>query len=150
MGRAAAERDLNLKVLAEDRLGWVLGACVARVFPPPRPGGGGAVGGEGGGSYVAGLVHVREEPGDGHVADGLLEEHLLDGGRAHRAERRQQQEQLAEAARLGRVPGGHERGESNVSVSHPPSATPPPPGAGGRGFSARRQFPLAFSHLLSQ
>lgn len=34
-------------------------------------------------SYIAGLVHVREEPGDGHVADCLLEEHLLDGGRAH-------------------------------------------------------------------
>lgn len=80
-----------------------------------------------GGSYVAGLVHVREEPGDGHVADGLLEEHLLDGGRAHRAERRQQQEQLAEAARLGRVPGGHERSESNVSV---------PPGV-GEGFRAQ-------------
>lgn len=58
--------------------------------------------------YVAGLVHVREEPGDGDVADGLLEEHFLDGGGAHRAERWQQQEELAEAARLGRVPGGHE------------------------------------------
>lgn len=55
-------------------------------------------------SYIAGLVHVGEEPGDGHVADGLLEEHLLYGGRADRAERRQEQEQLPEAAGLSRVP----------------------------------------------
>lgn len=39
-------------------------------------------------SYIAGLVHVGEEPCDGHVSDGLLEEHLLYGGRADRAERR--------------------------------------------------------------
>ena len=55
-------------------------------------------------SYIAGLVHVGEEPGDGHVPDGLLEEHLLYGGRADGAERGQEQEQLAEATGLSRVP----------------------------------------------
>ena len=56
-------------------------------------------------SYIAGLVHVGEEPGDGNVADGLLEEHLLYGGRADRAERRQEQQQLPKATGLSRVPG---------------------------------------------
>lgn len=67
-------------------------------------------------SYIAGLVHVGEEPSDGDVADGLLEEHLLYGGRADRAERRQQQEQLPEATGLSRVPGRHERGSKTASV----------------------------------
>lgn len=57
-------------------------------------------------SDVAGLVHVREEPGDGDVADGLLEEHLLDGGGADRVQGRQQQEELSKTAGLSWVPGG--------------------------------------------
>jgi len=77
-----------------------LWAFLAQVFFP-----------DGENSYIAGLVHVGEEPGDGHVADGLLEEHLLDGGRAHRAESRQEQEQLPEATRLGRVPETHHWGQ---------------------------------------
>lgn len=60
--------------------------------------------------YIAGLVHVGEEPGDGNVPDGLLEEHLLYGGRADRAERRQEQEQLPEAAGLSGVPETHHLG----------------------------------------
>lgn len=55
-------------------------------------------------SYIAGLVHVGQEPGDGNVSDGFLEEHLLDGGRADGAQRRQQQQQLPKAAGLGGVP----------------------------------------------
>lgn len=64
-------------------------------------------------SYIAGLVHVGEEPGDGHVADGFLEEHLLYGGRAHGAQRRQEQEQLPEATRLSRVPETHHWGQTH-------------------------------------
>lgn len=75
-------------------------------------------------SYIAGLVHVREEPGDGHVADCLLEEHLLDGGRAHRAERWQEQEELAEATGLSRVPGRHERGSNTASPLSPSPGLP--------------------------
>lgn len=56
------------------------------------------------GSYVAGLVHVRQEPGDGDVADGLLEEHLLDGGGADGAQRGQEQEELSKATGLSWVP----------------------------------------------
>jgi len=55
-------------------------------------------------SYIAGLVHVGEQSGDGHVADGLLEEHLLDGGGGDGAQRGEQQEQLPEATRLSGVP----------------------------------------------
>lgn len=67
-------------------------------------------------SYIAGFVHIGEEPGDGHVADGLLEEHLLYGGRADRAESRQQQEQLTEATRLSRVPGVYVTVESELCL----------------------------------
>ena len=42
-------------------------------------------------SYVTWFVHVREQPGYGDVSDGLLEEDLLDGGRADRPEGGQQQ-----------------------------------------------------------
>lgn len=55
-------------------------------------------------SYIAGFVHIGQEPGDGNVADGLFEEHLLYGGRADRAEGRQQQEELTKTTRLSRVP----------------------------------------------
>lgn len=58
-------------------------------------------------SYVAGLVHVRQEPGDGDVADSLLKEHLLDGGGADGAQGGQEQEELSEATGLSRVPGRH-------------------------------------------
>lgn len=58
-------------------------------------------------SYVAGLVHVRQEPGDGDVADSLLEEHLLDGGGADGAQRGQEQEELSKATGLSRVPERH-------------------------------------------
>lgn len=71
-------------------------------------------------SYITGLVHVWQEPGDGHVADGLLEEHLLYGGRADGAERRQEQEQLPEAAGLGRVPETHHVGSEPASSPHSP------------------------------
>lgn len=81
---------------------------VAQVFFP-----------DGDNSYIAGLVHVGEEPGDGDVADGLLEEHLLYGGRAHRAERREEQEQLPEATRLSRVPETHHWGQNRVSLCLP-------------------------------
>ena len=73
-------------------------------------------------SYIAGLVHVGEQPGDGDVADGLLEEHFLYGGRAHRAERREEQEQLPEATRLSRVPETHHWGQKQAfSLSLSPS-----------------------------
>lgn len=70
-------------------------------------------------SYITGLVHVREEPGDGHVADCLLEEHLLYGGRAHRAECWEEQEQLPEATGLSWVPERHhqKRGGGGVNNS---------------------------------
>lgn len=68
-----------------------------------------APGADGDNSYITGLVHVREEPGDGHVADCLLEEHLLYGGRAHRAQCWQEQEQLPEATGLSWVPERHRR-----------------------------------------
>lgn len=59
-----------------------------------------------GDSDVAGLVHVREEPRDGDVADGLLEKHLLDGGGADGVQGGQQQEELSKSAGLSWVPGG--------------------------------------------
>lgn len=62
---------------------------------------------EGRESYVAGLVHVRQEPGDGDVADSLLEEHLLDGGGADGAQRGQEQEELSKATGLSWVPERH-------------------------------------------
>lgn len=72
-------------------------------------------------SYIAGLVHVGEEPRDGHVADGLLEEHLLDGGRGDRAQGREEQEQLPEATGLSWVPAktspGNQRQPLFVSLS---------------------------------
>ena len=55
-------------------------------------------------SYIARLVHVGEQPRDGHVANGLLEEYLLYGGGADGAQRGQQQQQLPEAAGLSGVP----------------------------------------------
>lgn len=67
-------------------------------------------------SYIAGLVHVGQEPGDGHVSDGLLEEHLLNGGRADGAEGRQEQEQLPEATWLSRVPEIHRTGSKSASL----------------------------------
>lgn len=78
-------------------------------------------------SYIARLVHVGEEPGDGHVADGLLEEHLLYGGRVDGAQRRQQQEQLAEATGLSRVPAEqhHRRGKDEEKHTNRPLSPSP-------------------------
>lgn len=55
-------------------------------------------------SYVTWFVHVGEKPCDGHVSNRLPKEHFFNCGRADWTQRRQEQQQLPEAARLSRVP----------------------------------------------
>lgn len=87
---------------------WVSSWASSLSFPSSR------APADGENSYIAGFVHIGQEPGDGNVADGLFEEHLLYGGRADRAEGRQQQEELTKTTRLSRVPGVYITVESEL------------------------------------
>lgn len=62
---------------------------------------------QGVGTLEGSAVHVAEQAHDGDVADGTAEEEFLDGLRRDGLERRQQEQQLAEAVGLGGVARTH-------------------------------------------
>uniref|UniRef100_A0A182J3H5 Uncharacterized protein n=1 Tax=Anopheles atroparvus TaxID=41427 RepID=A0A182J3H5_ANOAO len=53
------------------------------------------------------LVHVDQQPGDGHGADGFLEEQRLDGGGTDRPQQGKQQQKATEARRLAWIADAH-------------------------------------------
>lgn len=61
-------------------------------------------------------VHVAQQSSNGHIADGLLEEQRLDGGRPDGAQRGEQEQQPAEAGCLARVAQSHMVGEDALRL----------------------------------